>query len=175
MRAAGYRLNPTSGVNLPAATYGSGNFGTQTYGQAATDPVAALRYVAVFDGGYPVSPGVRIQAGDQQPTITAVLVADDGGVLDLTAVSGATLTLDLIDGRDPTNRQITLTATTIDTVNRVLKFAIGPPLAPLVAVGVYRAVVRVTYNSGRRLSAPAGHSSIMVISDGAGTGALVAV
>jgi hypothetical protein len=103
-------------------------------------------------------------AGDQQPPIHATLVGTDGSVLDLTPAASATLTLSPSDGQ--THPTVTIPSSAIDITHHQIAFSLAPPVAQLMAVGAYKAVVHVLYLSGRTLSAPSDMAATFVVADG---------
>jgi hypothetical protein len=150
MRATRLRLRFVPGVSLPASTYGSGLYGSQTYGQKATDPLAALEYRLVpLPAGYLADPAWIYREGDISPKFQAQVIGDDDVPLDLSALGTGALMLTPIDGRDydaPTAFDLVWPTPANGTVERTWQ------PADLTVPGVYRATVILVYQSSRRLT-----------------------
>ena len=153
MEATRYRLRFITGVELTAATYGSGTYGSGTYGEQASDAVSALRYLLVpFPGGVLSDPSWVYRQGDTKPSLRAAIVADDG-FLDFSGLDFAHLVLTNTDGAtDMTPLMYELTVTAIDGQNWLTRNWLPEDL---VVAGTFRAAAVLQYLSGRRLTVPA--------------------
>jgi hypothetical protein len=162
MQATRLRLRFVSGVSLSAATYGSGTYGSQTYGQSATDPLAAYRYLVVpLPAGSPTNPSWLYRQRDSWPDFKARLLYGEGA-LDLTPVATAKLLLAPIDGRAPVVYLFDLTMP--DRVGGYVRRVWAA--TDLVDAGVYRALIMLTFASGRRLTLPGNDSLRFVVTQG---------
>jgi hypothetical protein len=164
MQATRLRLRFVSGVSVTASTYGSGNYGgAQTYGQSATDPLAAYRYLIVpLPAGSPTDPSWLYRGRDSWPDFNARILYGDGA-LDLTGVDTAALLLAPADGRTTPVRLsfgLTMPDRPGGYVRRV--WAAGD----LIDAGVYRALVMLTFLSGRRLTLPGNDNVRFVVTQG---------
>jgi hypothetical protein len=163
MQATRLRLRFTTGVNIPAATYGSGNYGSQTYGQEATDPLAAFRYLVVpLPAGSPTNPSWLYRQHDSWPDFNARIMYG-AGTLDLSAVLTAMLLLTPIDGRSSPQRldfELTMPDRPGGHVRRVWG------VNDLIGAGVYRALIMLTFTSGRRLTMPGDDNVRFVVTPG---------
>ena len=151
MRAARLRLRFVPGVSVTAATYGSGNYGTQTYGQAATDPLPSFSYrVVPLPTGAPTSPAWLYREGDTWPDLLAQLFGFDTP-LDLTPVDTVTLVLTPHDGRDLTSERYALGVLKRPELGMVVGHW-DPTHLP--DPGTYRVAFVLVFDSGRRLTIP---------------------
>jgi hypothetical protein len=168
MQATRLRLRFVTGISVSGATYGSGNYGTQTYGQSATDPLAAYRYLVVpLPAGSPTNPSWLYRQHDSWPDFRARIVGDastDLAPLDLAPVAQATLDLAPIDGQvltSPLSFPLTVTApATSGQLGRVWA------ANDLIEAGVYRALIVLTFTSGRRLTLPGDDNLRFVVTQG---------
>jgi hypothetical protein len=169
MRATRLRLRFVPGVSVTAATYGSSTFGGLiTYGQRATDTLAAYRYrVVPLPGGFPTRPAWIFRHGDLTPPLRMQLLSDDAP-FDLTPVIGTLYGDYTYDYRTYGGGNATLVLTPeaawpsvvlhleIDgPANQgVLTHIWDPTVDPDLPPGVYRALVYLNFYSGRRLTLP---------------------
>jgi hypothetical protein len=164
MEATRYRLRFVTGVSLTAATYGSGFYGSQTYGTKASDPVASLRYRLVpWPAGYLTDPAWKYRVGDRLPKFQATVLGDEGP-LQVVGVALVRLVLTPIDENPQPPRQYDLTIngpTPAGSFWLERDWEIGDIDVP----GTYRAGVIITYNSGRRLTVPIDDRQVFVIAD----------
>lgn len=150
MEATRLRLRFTTGVNLPAATYGSGLYGTQTYGQQATDPLASRFYAAMpWPGGTPNAPSWMYRQNDMLPAF-GCQVRSIEGPMDLTAVADAVLVL------SPFNPDLSVYGVFPLTLGSALTGRLSRTWleGDLADPGTYRATVVLRFTSGRRLTVP---------------------
>jgi hypothetical protein len=159
MRPLGYQLVPVAAGPWMTSVYGSGSYGTHNYGDSG-EPNTQRRYIAMFDGGYPAYPAVRMRSGDQNPTLNVILIGLDGSLLDLTGATSATLLLTPADGQ---KTGVALTSTTFDLTNRRITFSLVTP--QLFSVGTWHARVTVTYPTNRGVTATAVEPVTFVIAD----------
>jgi hypothetical protein len=171
MRAARYRLRFVPGVSVSAATYGSSTFGGDiTYGQLATDSPVAFRYrVIPLPGGYLAQPAWIYRHGDVMPPLRLQIAGDDGP-LDLTAVTStaygggeygdgtygggwAQLILTAVDEREILPYILALDVSG-PSAQGVLVHNWDPVTDPDVSVGLYRVLVMLRFESGRRFVLP---------------------
>ena len=163
MQATRLRLRFVSGVSFPAATYGSGNYGTQTYGQSATDPLSAYRYFVVpLPAGAPTNPSWLYRQRDSWPDFRARILYGEGP-LDLSAVAAATLVLTPIDGR-ATPPWMSFNLTMPDRAGGYLARVWAP--TDLIEPGVYRALIMLTFTSTRRFTLPGNDNLRFVVTPG---------
>jgi hypothetical protein len=158
VRATRYRLRFTTGVNIPGATYGSGQYGTQTYGQQATDPLASRFYTAMpWPAGSPTTPAWMYRQGDTLPDFDCQLRSIEGP-MDLTAVVDAVLVLTPFDGSLRVVFPLTKSAPAV--AGRLHRVWADTDLA---TPGSYRATVVVVFSSTRRLTVPFDDRDLFVI------------
>jgi hypothetical protein len=157
MQAVRYRLRFTVDVSLPGAEYGSGTYGTQTYGQSATDPVSSPRYLVLpWPGGYLSSPAWLYRQYDTVPEFRARVIDNEGNPLDFTS---SLISLMLTPyGNGATWREYGLEEGSPPGV----VFREWEP-GDLDQAGTYRAVVVSKYASGRRLTIPADDRCTFVV------------
>lgn len=155
MQAARYVLRFIPGIVFSTATYGSGNYGTQTYGQKATDPINSFRYYVVpLPAGFPTQPSWVVRDGDIKPPMRMQILTADANTtaLDLTPVQDAYIVLTPVDGT-PEIPPVLLSATIENIPKGIVRHnwtAADPPLT----ANVYRVVLIMRMLSGRRFSLP---------------------
>lgn len=180
MRATRLRLRFVPGVSKSAATYGASTYGGPiTYGQLASDPVAAYRYrVVPLPAGYLTQPAWIYRHDDLLAPLRLQILADDGA-LDLTGITGtqygtdtygyrtygggwAQLVLTAVDGRQVPSIGLDL-AVTGAAAEGVLTHDWNPSTDPDVPAGLYRVLVVLHFFSGRRLTLPTDDNLQLVI------------
>ena len=134
-------------VTRDAATYGSGNYGDETYGQEATDPLPNVDYILVpWPGEWPSNRGWIYRLGDTKRTFSAQCRGAEG-VLDLSQVERGALVID----RTSVGSQVTdAFQLTIDADNDLLTYQFAAD--ELTRPGIYRVAVQLLFNSGRTMS-----------------------
>jgi hypothetical protein len=171
MRAARHRLRFVPGVSLSASTYGSSTFGGPlTYGQDATDPLAAYRYrVVPLPAGFPTQPAWIYRHDDIRPPLRMQIVSDIGP-LDLTPMTStfygtatygyrtygggyAQLLLTPVNGYARASLVLELIPTGF-AVDGGLVHNWDPAVDPELPPGMYRVLVRLRFFSGRQLTVP---------------------
>lgn len=158
MRAARYRLRYRAGVTLPAVQYGGGEYGSLTYGQQATDPIAEAGYSAMpWPGGFLSSPGWLYRQGDTHPPFEALVLGGNGIPLDFTS-SLVSLVLTPYGNGSPVYYEYGLVLGASDGFV-IREWEDGD----LDHFGVYRAVIVTRYDSGRRLTIPAADHLLFVV------------
>ena len=173
MRATRLRLRFVPGVSVSAATYGSGNYGTQTYGQSATDPLAAFSYrVVPLPTGAPAAPAWIYRQGDVStqpgpsgpwPTWRAQLFGQDVP-LDLTPIDTATLVLTPHDGRDLVEERFSMA---LDVQSATLGIVTGTwVVGHLPEPGTYRVAIVLRFDSARRLTIPGDDLTTLAVVSG---------
>lgn len=161
MESTRYRLRFVAGVSLNASTYGSGLYGSDTYGTRASDPLTSIRYFLVpLPSGYLSDPSWSYRQGDTIPPFVAKIVDEDGPI-QLDAVDGAVLVLTPDDGRlgGPWTYELTIQT---DTPNGDQLYREWLP-HDLDAAGSYRLDVVLVFSSGRQMSVPVDDRHHLVI------------
>ena len=150
--------NVVFSVSRDAATYGSGNYGDETYGQEATDPLPNSEYILVPNPGeWPTAAGWVYAVGETGRTFTAQCRGVNG-VLSLSNIDRAAL---VIDRASVGERVVDAFPLTIDAVNDVLSYDFTP--GQLERPGIYRAAVQLVFDSGRCMSVTADDSVAFTI------------
>jgi hypothetical protein len=183
MRAARYRLRFVPGVSLTAATYGTSTYGGPiTYGQRASDPLAAYRYrVVPLPAGFPTQPAWVYRYGDLRPPLQLQILAEDSA-LDLTPVTGTLYGDSTYDYRTYGGGEAQLILTPVNESDQTASIVLGllitgaaaagvlthnwdgdPVTDPDVPPGLYRVLVRLHFYSGRRFTLPTDDNLQLVV------------
>lgn len=160
---SGYYGTDTYGqILLPDAFYGSAEYGSNTYGQTASDPLTALTFEAIpWTGGFPTAPSWLYRAGDTLPAFEARILGD-GEPADIAFVKDVELVLTPADGRDD-SFQLTFQGSVVQSTKGLMTVEWEP--GDLDQFGVYRCLIRLTFGSGRRLTVPVEDRHTFVILD----------
>lgn len=184
MQATRYRLRFTPGIATIAVTYGSGNYGSDSYGFAATQDLrgygdggygddtygqgitfpTALDYQLIpWRAGFPTVPSWIYRVGDTRPDFQARIFGD-GQPVDVTDVGGVQLVLTPVDGRGR-NRddQLAFNGARIPGVTGLVTYVWQD--GDLAVHGTYRASVRLVFPTGHALSVPASDAHTFVVNE----------
>lgn len=169
--ASRYRLRLTRNApGINATTYGTGQYGTDTYGARADDPAGLLSYQIVpTDTSASDFPMLLRREHDTLPIFTCRLISFGsqfeevaGEVMDLSTVDIALLKLVRVTAGPPTTFNLVMDVDTVtDTLSRT--FTIDDTAEP----GTYRIFVVLRFVSGRRLTIPADDNITIRVSDAA--------
>jgi hypothetical protein len=152
-----YRLRLTTGTTLTGATYGGGDYGDGTWGQAATDPLDGIQYTLIpWPAGYPLGVGWTYSVGDETPDWEAT-ISSTSTPIDQSAITTAELILDRVSPGVAFKLVFDLENDEADGLFRYT-FVDGDLIEE--AVGLYRASIRLVFNSARQLTVPA-HDELM--------------
>lgn len=149
-------------VSTTAATYGgTGTYGELSYGQQASDPLSNTEYVATpSPGEYSVSPAWVFRLGDVGTRFNCTILGLDGP-MDLTPIASAVLVIERLSAGARVVRAYTLTVD--DTNDVVYRDWLADDLD---VTGLFRVLVQITSDSGRRMTVDATDNATMTIRAG---------